>query len=160
MGTAFTCVLLGSLASATVFDLRERRIPNSLVLFMIVGWLMLMMGTGVIAGEGAKAGELLGKGLQGALLLGGGSLLLAVVYERMRGQASLGGGDVKLLFVLGLYLGFAKGSLCVLFACLSAVILAWVVPHTPFANAPGAKAGQIPFAPTLFAGVALTLVLV
>lgn len=119
MGTAFACVLLGSLASATVFDLRERRIPNRLVLFMIVGWLVLVMGTGAIAGDGAKAGELLTKGLQGGLLLGGGSLLLAVVYERMRGQASLGGGDVKLLFVLGLYLGFAKGC----FACSS---LAWV----------------------------------
>ena len=157
MGTAFTCVLLGSLASATVFDLRERRIPQSLVLFMIVGWLMLMMGTGVIAGEGAKAGELLGKGLQGALLLGGGSLAVGWIYESCWGRPSLGGGDIKLLFALGLYLGPWGGVVCLMGACLGALILTLVLPYTSFAQVPRADAGQIPFAPALFVGAMAAL---
>lgn len=152
MGTAFTCVLLGSLASATVFDLRERRIPNRLVLFMIVGWLVLLVGVELLGGEGARVGDAVVKGLGGAGLLGGGALVMGLVYEGLRGQPSLGGGDVKLLFALGLYLGPWGGVLCLMVACLGAVVLGFVIPRTAFASGPQAQPGQIPFAPALFLG--------
>ena len=91
-------------------------------------------------------------GLVGAAVLGGGSLLLAWAFERVRGGASFGGGDVKLLFVLGLYLGVSGGLVCLLVACLAALALAHVVPRTRFANVPESVPGQIPFAPALFIG--------
>ncbi len=157
MSTALACALLGPLASAAVFDLRERRIPNSLVLFMVTVWFVLMLGTGISSVESTAVWAMLAKGLAGAVLLGGGSLVLAWLYENCCKRPSLGGGDIKLLFALGLYLGPWNGLLCLLGACLGAIILALVIPHTRFANVPGGEAGSVPFAPALLLGAVACL---
>ena len=150
MATAFACAVLGPLASACVYDLRERRIPNKLTAFMAAlwcAWCVLLVAADPVSVQGFMV-----HGLVGATVLGGGSLLLAWAFERVRGGASFGGGDVKLLFVLGLYLGVSGGLVCLLVACLAALALAHVVPRTRFANVPGSVPGQIPFAPALFIG--------
>ncbi len=150
MGGAFACALLGPLASACVYDLRERRIPNKLTALMAALWCALCVL--LLAADPVLVQGFMVHGLVGATVLGGGSLLLAWAFERVRGGASFGGGDVKLLFVLGLYLGVSGGLVCLLVACLAALALAHVVPRTRFANVPGSVPGQIPFAPALFIG--------
>ena len=48
--------------------------------------------------------------LRGVLLgiaLGGGMLVLSLLFDRLTGKESLGGGDIKLFFMTGLYLGSA-----------------------------------------------------
>lgn len=157
MGTAFACALLGPLASACVYDLQERRIPNRLTALMAVLWCALCAALFVV--DSSSAQGFVVHGSVGAIALGGGSLLMARVFDRVRGGASFGGGDVKLLFVLGLYLGVSGGLVCLLVACVAALALARIVPLTRFANVPGSVSGQIPFAPALFAGAVACILL-
>ncbi len=155
MGTLLTCSLLGPLASACVYDLRERRIPNKLVVGMMALWCLICAGWLVASGGAVDARRFMVQGFIGALCLGGGSLVLAHVFERISGHLSFGGGDVKLLFVIGLYLGVMGGVSCSLVACIAAMVMAFVVPRTRFANVPGSVPGCIPFAPALFVGALL-----
>ena len=46
-------------------------------------------------------------GLFLGLILGGGMLLVSLVFDKLTGKESLGGGDIKLFFMTGLYLSSA-----------------------------------------------------
>ena len=122
------------LAWASAIDLRERRIPNKLVAAMAVLWLAVRVllaamavaccaagfGSGVQIGGAAVVasaatmrmipfGLTLGDGLVGALVLGGGSLAASIAFEHLAKRPSMGGGDIKLLAVVGLFLGWERG---------------------------------------------------
>ena len=56
--------------------------------------------------------------LLGGFAVGGGLLAFVLLYEKLRRVEAMGGGDLKLLFVTGLWLGWAKNLLCLLLACL------------------------------------------
>ena len=56
--------------------------------------------------------------LLGGFAVGGGLLAFVLLYEKLRGVEAMGGGDLKLLFVTGLWLGWAKNLLCLLLACV------------------------------------------
>lgn len=56
--------------------------------------------------------------LLGGFAVGGGLLAFVLLYEKLRKVEAMGGGDLKLLFVTGLWLGWAKNLLCLLLACL------------------------------------------
>ncbi len=56
--------------------------------------------------------------LLGGFAVGGGLLLVVLGYEKLRKVDAMGGGDIKLLFVTGLYLGWIKNLLCLLLACV------------------------------------------
>ena len=60
-------------------------------------------------------------GLLGAVVLGGGLLVLTTLYELIRRKEAFGGGDIKLMAVLGLFLGLERGIVCLLTACLLSV---------------------------------------
>ena len=53
----------------------------------------------------------------GALALGGGLLLISLIMDRLLGRETMGGGDIKLLAMLGLYTGPAAGLFLLLLAC-------------------------------------------
>ena len=57
-------------------------------------------------------------GALGGLAVPGGVLAVSVLLEKARGQEMLGGGDIKLLFVTGLFLGWQRNLLCLLLACV------------------------------------------
>ena len=52
------------------------------------------------------------------LLFGGGLLGISLVLDRVLGKESLGGGDIKLAAVTGLYLGFAGTLFALILACI------------------------------------------
>ena len=54
----------------------------------------------------------------GGFAIGGGLLLIVLVYEKIRKTEAMGGGDLKLLFLTGLYLGWQRNLLCLFFACI------------------------------------------
>ena len=56
--------------------------------------------------------------LLGGFAVGGGLLVFVLLYEKLRRVEAMGGGDLKLLFVTGLWLGWAKNLLCLLLACI------------------------------------------
>jgi len=102
-------ILVGILSVAVVFDLRWRRIPNALIL----GGLLLGLACGNAFG-----------GLDGALDSGLGALLGLALFFPFFLLRWLGAGDVKLLAVVGAFVGFEGVPAVALFTVLTGVALA------------------------------------
>ncbi len=107
-------------------DLRKRIIPNGLVAVLCVWWAFCTILTGVACGV-EVARSVLAEGIVGALALGGGVLMLCLLYERLRKRESFGGGDVKLIAVIGLYLSLEGGCLALLLACAAGIAWSFIV---------------------------------
>jgi len=101
---AIYAAFAAALVAVTFIDLEHRIIPDRITLAGAVAGLALapLTGRGWI---GAAAGALTGFGVL---------FLLAVLYEKIRGVAGMGGGDVKFALMLGAFLGL-KGVLLTLF---------------------------------------------
>ena len=180
-GGASFALFLVLLAWASAIDLRERRIPNKLVAAMAVLWLAVRVllaamaavcsaGFGVDAqmGNAASAasvatmrvspfGLTLGDGLVGALVLGGGSLAASIAFERLAHRPSMGGGDIKFLAVVGLFLGWERGLWCLFAACL--VVLVMQMVSRVREGGKGIGSQKFPFAPAILVGVVIASIL-
>lgn len=180
-GASFALFLV-LLAWASAIDLRERQIPNKLVAAMAVLWLAVRVLLAAMAaaccaagfGSGAQIGDAalvasvtmmkmipfgltLGDGLVGALVLGGGSLAVSIAFERLAQRPSMGGGDVKLLAVVGLFLGWERGLWCLFAACL--VVLVMQAVSRVREGGKGIGSQMFPFAPAILVGVVIASIL-
>lgn len=82
------------------------------------------------------------------ILAGGGSLLMvAVVYEALTGEEGMGGGDIKLLAMMGAFLGW-KG---VIFTIMASSLLGTVIGGTVMLASGKGRKFAIPFGPFLSA---------
>lgn len=181
-GGASFALFLVLLAWASAIDLRERRIPNKLVAAMVVLWLAVRVLLAAMAaaccaagfGSGAQIGDAalvasatmmkmipfgltLGDGLVGALVLGGGSLAVSIAFERLAQRPSMGGGDIKLLAVVGLFLGWERGLWCLFAACL--VVLVTQMASRFREGGKGIASQTFPFAPAILVGVVIASIL-
>lgn len=181
-GGASFALFLMLLAWASAIDLRERRIPNKLVAAMAVLWLAVCVLLAAMAaaccaagfGSGAQIGDAalvasatmmrmipfgltLGDGLVGALVLGGGSLAASIAFERLAQRPSMGGGDIKLLAVVGLFLGWERGLWCLFAACL--VVLVMQMASRFREGGKGIASQTFPFAPAILVGVVIASIL-
>lgn len=181
-GGASFALFLVLLAWASAIDLRERRIPNKLVAAMAVLWLAVRVLLAAMAaaccaagfGSGAQIGDAalvasatmmrmvpfgltLGDGLVGALVLGGGSLAVSIAFERLAQRPSMGGGDIKLLAVVGLFLGWERGLWCLFAACL--VVLVMQMASRFREGGKGIASQTFPFAPAILVGVVTASIL-
>ncbi len=110
-------ILAAVLLFVSLTDLTQRIIPDGALLVLLLNrvlWFFLL-------GEPRK--ETL---LQAAfsLLVPAALLLLTLVCERITGRELVGGGDLKLLFVLALYLSWAQLLLGLLIGCVLGLIIA------------------------------------
>lgn len=181
-GGASFALFLVLLAWASAIDLRERRIPNKLVATMAVLWLAVRVLLAAMAaaccaagfGLGAQIGDAavvasattmrvspfgltLGDGLVGTLVLGGGSLAVSIAFERLAQRPSMGGGDVKLLAAVGLFLGWERGLWCLFAACL--VVLVMQMASRFREGGKGIASQTFPFAPAILVGVVIASIL-
>lgn len=181
-GGASFALFLVLLAWASAIDLRERRIPNKLVAAMAVLWLAVRVllaamvaaccaagfGLGAQIGDAAVVasattmrvspfGLTLGDGLVGTLVLGGGSLAVSIAFERLAQRPSMGGGDVKLLAAVGLFLGWERGLWCLFAACL--VVLVMQMASRFREGGKGVGSQMFPFAPAILVGVVIASIL-
>lgn len=181
-GGASFALFLVLLAWASAIDLRERRIPNKLVAAMAVLWLAVRVLLAAMAaacsagafGSGAQIGDAtlvasatmmrmipfgltLGDGLVGALVLGGGSLAASIAFEHLAKRPSMGGGDVKLLAAVGLFLGWERGLWCLFAACL--VVLVMQMASRFREGGKGIASQTFPFAPAILVGVVIASIL-
>lgn len=84
-----------------------------------------------------------------AFLYGGVTLALSLIMDRVLKKESLGGGDIKLFALMGLYLGWAASLFALMFSCLLGLV---------FAVLSGRGSGrQFPFGPAISAACALML---
>ena len=107
------CLLLAS----SFADLEGYIIPDRFILVGICVRLVFFVLLGEAAQDAADA-------LLGGFAVGGGLLIVVIIYERVRGIDAMGGGDIKLLFLTGLFLGWKENILCLLLACIIGVAFA------------------------------------
>lgn len=114
----FACAGLAcALAWISFVDVRERIIPHGALLGAAAIWCALVACTAVL-GEGASAFRAALAGAAGACALGAGSLLTSCAADRIAGRETLGAGDMKLLFVVGLFSGAFWGAVVLVLACM------------------------------------------
>lgn len=159
--SAFKFGLRPALAPATVFisllivisviDLKTQRIPNVIVFpGMAAGTALFLAGTvlpGLSLFGGAWHGPVVG------LVAGGGALLaIGEAGSAVSGRQAMGGGDIKLAAMMGLYLGPY-----VLLALLLGFVIGGVAGIVVIAS--GTKGGKdpLPFGPFLAIGAATTM---
>ncbi len=139
-------VLLVFVYLASVTDIREKRVPNSLVGVMLLLWLCVMVPQLFVRTQEGLL--LLISGLVGFAVSG---VVFLLVYLISRG--GLGGGDVKLMAVSGLYLGFNGVMPTMLYGSVLAALTAGVLI---LCRKMGRK-DSFALVPFLFAGMLLTV---
>ena len=111
-------VLAGLLLWLSVIDMRERRLPNGLVLAVAVLGLVLA----VVQCAYVSSWEPLKSASLGMLLAAVPALLFSLLYFALRKQEGFGAGDIKLLAALGLNLGVIGILLLPLASLLAALV--------------------------------------
>ena len=132
----FSCIL----AAEALADFDSLEIPDRFQAAGLVWWLLF----GFCAREGWKAYVL--RSLAGGLPTAAGLLGLTAIADRVAGQETMGGGDIKLFFVTGMYLGFAQNLLNLIVSCLLGILFAAAV-----------KKKRIPFGPSIAASTVFVM---
>ena len=109
---------MGLLLWLSVVDLRERRLPNGLVLAVAVLGLVLSLVQCVYV----SSWEPLKSALLGMIFAAVPALLFSLLYFALRKQEGFGAGDIKLLAALGLHLGVIGILLLPLASLLAALV--------------------------------------
>lgn len=162
VGLCALCVLL---CLISVHDARNRTIPN--------GYVLAVLGTRAACGVAAAAMDAasptallampwpalgdLGWSLCGGLALATPALGVALLLHHRTGRMQLGGGDVKLLFAMGTWLGAWLGWCAVGVACAAGVAFGLVGRVAPGAYGPpgtSLRESSFAFAPALLCGCA------
>lgn len=144
-------VLTGLLAWASLEDLRSRRIPNPCVAAAAtvrLAWLVALVCMGK-----ASVGEI-GYYVASGVGVGVALLLFALAFERLTGREGMGGGDVKLYAVAGLYLGVELALVVVLLSCVFALAAAFLTRRSHTGE--GGFSRALPFGPAIAVAFVVT----
>ena len=98
------------------YDMRHRIVAPRLLAGLVVVWLLSVMLTALQQGVSCAL-LYVARGVVGFAGVAVCLLFAAFAYERLRGRDSFGGGDIKLLAVFALYLGFEGAIVCLFAAC-------------------------------------------
>lgn len=112
-------VLAAALGVAAATDLARRLIPNACPLAVCAA-AALRLAARALAGEASPSD--LPRALVGGAVVAGAMLAAAALSHWARGEAGVGGGDVKLLGAVGLWVGPVAGLACVALSCLLALV--------------------------------------
>lgn len=134
-------LLFVSILLACAFaDLHGFIIPDVFLLLGVVvrlAWLLWQKASGMLWLDS----------FLGALVVGGGLLAVVCLYEALRHTEAMGGGDLKMLIVTGLYFGLAGNLLCLFLSCVFGIFFGLVFTRgkaeAPFPWGPGIAAGAI-----------------
>ena len=134
---ALCCLFLLSLVDAEI-----REIPDGALIAGAVIWLVTLP---FLWNGWADALTHVAAGLVYGLVL----LLLSLAMDKLLKKESLGGGDVKLLALIGLYLGFVQTLFALILACVLGLAQAYVTVRR--------RGVPFPFGPALSASAALMI---
>lgn len=126
----------------SLVDLDTQIIPDRFIVIPILARCLELLLSGGLRG-------LLSGALPG-LVIAGSVLLLSLIMDKVLKKDTMGGGDIKLLFVIGLFLPLGQCLLMVMIACVVGIVMASLLmkvsPETPF-----------PFGPALSLAAVVTL---
>ena len=114
--------------------------------FIVAGF-VVSMGSLLFAQEPLAA---LRDALLGAFVVAGTILVLVLLFEKIKGVEAMGGGDIKLLFMTGTFLGLAANIVCLLLSCLIGIF--WGLAATV-----GKEEKTFPWGPSIAIGAWLAL---
>lgn len=143
---AFSSILL----VLSLTDLDEYRIPNATIIAAIVIRIVYVVVGGLLGIH--DLGATLLSTIVGGFAIAVPILLLSLVMDRVLGRESLGGGDVKLLFVAGMYFGWQQCLFLIMVACVLGIVLGAVGARgsgSGIAKDGEEKARLIPFGPAI-----------
>ncbi len=126
--------VISMLMTASVIDIRERYIPDALVLAGASGGIVLALLD-------------IGKGLT-SCLIGGMTAVLVLMFIHFVTKGSLGLGDVKLFGCTGIYIGFELTAAAMVIASVLSGLYSLILVLINREN----KKREIPFAPFILAG--------
>lgn len=152
---ACLAALVASLGISVVTDLKRRIVPNGCVVAASASGLAYALIKATIGAGGF--------GVVARAVTGGVTVLLvmlaaAMLSVRASGTQGVGGGDVKLLAAVGVWLGPVGGLLAVGLACLLGVV-SWGIVRlaAAFSAAGKAPAHEMPLAPAIAVAALLLL---
>ena len=144
LANCFLCTLY----VVTLTDFYEQIILDRCILFAVAIRFLVFFCSGQVSLNAFLT--LLGNGLA----IAGPILLLTLVLEYVLKKEALGGGDIKLLFVMGLYLGWANCLILLFVACIAGIIYG----AGQMKKEDGKEEGSmIPFGPFLSLGAVVAL---
>ena len=160
-------LLSGISAAAAVSDLRTRRIPNKLVLYGILLRILFIFLYSYfsyptfLTRKGPEFTMLLAMLKQAAsftftcyltaFFISVPILLLILTADKILGKETLGGGDLKLIFMLSLYFDFSVCLHGLLYACILGILTVLICIFRRIRHR------AVPFGPSLAAGFFLAL---
>lgn len=134
-------VFLCCLFLLTLTDLEDMTIPDGCHIVAVLAWVAALPFD-------FPGWDSVLRSLLAALVFGGGLLAVSLVMDRVMGRDTMGGGDIKLFAVVGLYLGFVGTLFALLLACLIGLAFALVARR-------GGRA--FPFGPSIALAAAVVL---
>ena len=136
-------IFLCCLFLLTLTDLEDMIIPDGCHIVAVAAWLIFLPFT--FNGWRDALMRVLA-----AAVYGGGLLALSLIMDRAMGRDTMGGGDIKLFAVVGLYLGMVGTLFSVLLACVLGLVF-----NTLVRRKDGERA--FPFGPAIAAATAIML---
>lgn len=137
---AYAAMLFMLLAAALV-DLDTGLIPDRLILMGIGAFLVYALFQKPVL-------PALLRGLLGGFAASVPLLLFVLLADRLMGRETMGGGDIKLFFMAGLYFDWQRAILLLIFSCLCGIAFA--------VYAKKKRGAEFPFGPGIAAGAFTT----
>lgn len=152
----------GILLFLSLTDIDDFLVPNGCIIAALVvriaylacacafGW-MSLGDVGFYAGSAFAVGIAL--------------LVVVLVADKVFGRESMGGGDLKLYFVAGLYFGWQQGLFLVILSCVIGILVAVVAPRRQGPNPEGVPESDsksvmkraFPFGPSIACACIITM---
>lgn len=138
--TAELMILTGCLMLLGFIDFDTMILPNGPMIVAAVSWAAFLLTHGDWKHRAVE-------GLLTGLALGGALLVISLIMDKLLGRESLGGGDIKLMALLGLYMGPWNALLMVILACFIGLIFVLLLK---------AKDRAFPFGPSICLAAVIT----
>lgn len=132
-------ILLCILMAAALVDIRTYEIPNGLIIGGIALWAAFIPFD-------ADPKNALVQGLIGGFGIGAFMLVISLLFDRLTGKESLGGGDIKLFFTVSLFMGPWVGLFNLIVSCIIGLLAAGIT-----------RSGRIPFGPAIAAASCISI---
>ena len=135
-------VFAGCLLCLSLVDLQTQIIPDRFILIPIAVRAAQLLLTGGFS-------ALMGASIPG-FIIAGAVLVISLIMDKILKKDTMGGGDIKLLFVIGLFLTLPECLLMVMLACIIGIVMAAILMRVDSETA-------FPFGPALSIAAVITM---